>query len=76
MAWGIFNKIKKGASKLWNGLKNTAKKVVGTVASVAQKVKPIAQAALPIAEKFIPGVSKIGNQAFSYIDKADRWLNG
>ncbi len=66
MAWGFFNKIKKGLKKAFNFAKN---KVIKPVVDIAKKVTPIAA---PIIDKFKPGLGTIINTG---VDVADGVVN-
>lgn len=62
MAWGFFNKIKKGLKKAFNFAKN---KVIKPVVDIAKKVAPIAA---PIIDKFKPGLGTIINTGVGVAD--------
>ena len=75
MAWGFFNKIKKGLKKAFNFAKDkivkpVVDKVVKPVLNVAKKAAPYAA---PLANTFIPGSGAIIN---SVIDNTDKVVNG
>ena len=70
MAWGIFNKIKKGFQKVVD----VGKKVVNKVANVAKKVneniiKPAMPVLKTVVNKFIPGGGAIVEAASDGIDR-------
>ena len=62
MAWGFFNKIKKGLKKAWNFAKN---KVIKPIVNTAKKVTPFVA---PIVDKFIPGAGTIANSVVQGVD--------
>ena len=75
MAWGFFNKIKKGLKKAFNFAKDkivkpVVNKVVKPVLDIAKKAAPYAA---PLADTFIPGSGAVIN---SVIDNTDRVVNG
>ena len=78
MAWGIFNKIKRGIKKAFKFVKDkivkpvvdVGKKVFKPVVDIGKKVLPIAA---PIMDKFKPG---LGMVAEGITHGADTLLNG
>lgn len=75
MAWGFFNKIKRGLKKAFNFAKDkivapVVNKVVKPVLDVAKKAAPYAA---PLVNTFIPGSGAIIN---SVIDNTDKIVNG
>ena len=59
MAWGIFNKIKRGIKKAFNFVKD---KIVKPVVKVAEKVAPVVT---PIMDTIIPGSGRIAQKVVS-----------
>ena len=70
MAWGIFNKIKKGFKKIGNVLK---KGVNFLNEKVVQPLRPIIR---QVANRFAPGVGEIVDGVADAVDVVDRFANG
>ena len=66
MAWGFFNKIKKGLKKAGKWIKD---KVVKPVVNTAKTILPVAA---PIIDTYIPGASSIAN---TVVNTADDIMN-
>ena len=70
MAWGIFNKIKKGLTKTYNA----GKKAIGAVAKVARVandkfIKPALPVIKGLANHFVPGAGAIIEEASDGIER-------
>ena len=57
MAWGLWNKIKKGFAKVGRGIKKGLKWVNDKI--IKPVIKPIAGVAAPILNKVIPGAGML-----------------
>ena len=69
MAWGIFNKIKKGFKKIGNVFK---KGVNFLNEKVIQPFKPLIR---QVANKFVPGGGAIVDGVADAVDAVDRFAN-
>ena len=70
MAWGIFNKIKKGFKKIGNVFK---KGVNVLNEKVIQPFKPLIR---QVANRFVPGGGVIVDGVADAVDAVDRFANG
>lgn len=70
MAWGIFNKIKKGFKKIGNVLKKGVNFVNEKV------IKPFKPIIRQVANSFVPGAGAIVDRVADGVDVVDRFANG
>ena len=73
MAWGIWNKIKKGFQKVGRAIVKSAKWVND---KIIKPFKPVVKTiAGTVANAFVPGSSAVVNKAVDGIDTVNNWVS-